>query len=138
MNRSQMLLEISTCAATQRTPSCWWRPLPTAPTQTRRGKAVQVDPIKTTLKVPRAKRLKLKSAEPLSNFAFSFTFRRYIVGHCGAAERVGTRRKMEARPCGYWGPRHHHHHPHFRPSSLELNLYPLTWGAKSARPSAEG
>jgi hypothetical protein len=41
------------------------------------GKAVQVDPIKPTLKAPGAKRLKLNCDEPLSNFAFNFNLRRY-------------------------------------------------------------
>jgi len=39
--------------------------------------AVQVDPIKPTLKAPGTKRLKLKHDEPLSNFAFKFNLRRY-------------------------------------------------------------
>ena len=42
-----------------------------------RGRAVQVDPIKPTLKAPGTKRLKLKCDEPLSNFAFNFNLRRY-------------------------------------------------------------
>ena len=42
-----------------------------------RGRAVQVDPIKLTLKVPGTKRLKLKHDEPLSKFAFEFNLRRY-------------------------------------------------------------
>ena len=41
------------------------------------GKAVQVDPIKPTLRAPGAKRLKLKYDETLSNFAFNFNLRRY-------------------------------------------------------------
>jgi len=41
------------------------------------GRAVQVDPIKTTLKAPRTKRLKLKCDEPLSYFAFNFNLRCY-------------------------------------------------------------
>ena len=40
------------------------------------GRAVQVDPIKPTLKAPG--RLELKCDEPLSNFAFNFNPRRYI------------------------------------------------------------
>ena len=35
------------------------------------------DPIKPTLKAPKTKRLKLKSDESTSNFAFKFTLRRY-------------------------------------------------------------
>jgi hypothetical protein len=41
------------------------------------GKAVQVDPIKPTLKAPGTKRLKLDYDEPLSEFAFKFNLRRY-------------------------------------------------------------
>ena len=40
-------------------------------------RAVQVDPIKPTLKAPGTKRLKLKYDEVLSNFAFRFHLRRY-------------------------------------------------------------
>jgi len=42
------------------------------------GEAVQVDPLKPTLKAPGAKRSKLKYAEPLSNFAINFNLRHYI------------------------------------------------------------
>ena len=46
------------------------------------GKAVQVDPIKPTLKAPGTKRLKLKFDKPLSSFAFTFNLRRYnMVGN---------------------------------------------------------
>jgi len=41
------------------------------------GKAVQVDPIKPTLKASGTKRLTLKSDEPLSNVALKFKLRRY-------------------------------------------------------------
>jgi len=41
------------------------------------GRAVQVDPIKPTLKAPGTKRLKLKYDEQLSNFAFNFNLRCY-------------------------------------------------------------
>ncbi len=44
-----------------------------------RGKAVQVDPIKPTLKAPGTKRLKLKYDKLLSSFAFDFNLRRYNV-----------------------------------------------------------
>ena len=43
----------------------------------RRGRAVQVDPIKATLKAPGTKRLKLKCDEPLLSFAFKYNLRRY-------------------------------------------------------------
>ena len=39
--------------------------------------AVQVDPMKPTLKAPGIRRLKLKYAKPLSNFALKFNLRRY-------------------------------------------------------------
>ena len=41
------------------------------------GRAVQVDPIKPTLKALGTKRLKLKYGELLSNVAFKFNLRRY-------------------------------------------------------------
>ena len=41
------------------------------------GRAVQVDPVKPTLKAPGTKRLKLKYVTSLSNFAFKFKLRRY-------------------------------------------------------------
>ena len=40
---------------------------------------MQVDPTKPTLKAPGTERLKLKSDEPLSNFAFKFNLRRYTL-----------------------------------------------------------
>jgi hypothetical protein len=40
--------------------------------------AVQIDPMKPTLKAPGAKRLKLKYDDPLSNFPFIFNLRRHI------------------------------------------------------------
>jgi hypothetical protein len=39
--------------------------------------AVQVDPIKPTLKAPGTEHLKLKCDELLSGFAFNFNLRRY-------------------------------------------------------------
>ena len=42
------------------------------------GRAVQVYPIKSTLKVPGTKRVQLKFDESLSNFAFKINLRRYI------------------------------------------------------------
>ena len=41
---------------------------------------MQVDPIKPTLKAPGITRLKLKCDKLLSNFAFKFNLRRYIMG----------------------------------------------------------
>jgi len=43
------------------------------------GEALQVDPIKRTLKPPGAKRLKLNYNEILSGFAFIFNMRRYTL-----------------------------------------------------------
>jgi isoleucyl-tRNA synthetase len=40
---------------------------------------VQVDPIKSKLKPPGTKRLKLKCDESLSNFAFKINLRRYTL-----------------------------------------------------------
>jgi hypothetical protein len=40
---------------------------------------VQVEPIKTTLKVPRTQRFKLNIDKLLSNSAFEFNFRRYTL-----------------------------------------------------------
>jgi len=43
------------------------------------GRAVQVDPIKPTLKPPGTKRLKLECDGLLSNFGFKFSSRRYTM-----------------------------------------------------------
>jgi hypothetical protein len=43
----------------------------------RRGRAVQIDPIKCTLKVPGTNPLTLEYDEQLSTFAFKFNLRRY-------------------------------------------------------------
>jgi hypothetical protein len=54
------------------------------------GRAVQVDPVKPTLKPPGTKHLKLKSDKPLSKFAFNFNLRRYTMGSAvGAPPQVG-------------------------------------------------
>jgi len=47
------------------------------------GKAVQVEPIKPTLKAPGTKRLKPQYDGLLSNFAFKFNLRRYPSGCFG-------------------------------------------------------
>jgi hypothetical protein len=47
-----------------------------------RGRAVQVDPVKSTLKAPGTKRLKLECEESLSNFAFKFNLCRYTKPSC--------------------------------------------------------
>jgi len=49
------------------------------------GRAVQVDPIKPTLKAPGTKRLKVKHYKLLSSFAFKFKLRRYRMGRNYAA-----------------------------------------------------
>jgi hypothetical protein len=46
------------------------------------GRAVQVHPMRPTLKAPGSKRLKLKYGEPLSNYAFNFNLRRYTSAPC--------------------------------------------------------
>jgi hypothetical protein len=58
------------------------------------GRAVQIDPIKPTLKAPSTKRLKLKCNEPLSKFAFKIQLaplqpgaRRFGVHHPAAWRR---------------------------------------------------
>jgi len=48
-----------------------------APRRRAHGRAVQVDPIKPTLKAPGIELLKLKFDESLSNFGFNFNLRRY-------------------------------------------------------------
>jgi len=54
------------------------------------GKAVQVDPIKPTLKPPGTKHSRLKCDELLSSFGFKFNLRRYIKG-CSRYELLGKR-----------------------------------------------
>ena len=44
-----------------------------------RGRVVQLDPIKPTLKAPGTERLKLQYEELLSNFGFKFNLRRFPV-----------------------------------------------------------
>jgi len=61
-----------------------------------RGEAVQVDPIKTTLKAPGTKRLKLEFNELLSSFASKSNLRRYTEGiYCS------TRRISSTSSCGW-------------------------------------
>jgi hypothetical protein len=50
-----------------------------------RGRAVQVDPIKPTLKAPGTKRLKLYYDEPPSNFGFKCNLRHYTAAGVGAS-----------------------------------------------------
>jgi hypothetical protein len=58
-----------------------------------RGMAVQVDPIKPTLKAPETKRLKLKCHYLRLNLAFKFKLRRYNVVDSSDVERVSTSRQ---------------------------------------------
>jgi len=44
------------------------------------GRALQVDPIKPSLKTPDSKSLKLEQEKLLSSFAFNFNLRPYILG----------------------------------------------------------
>jgi len=53
--------------------SCW---------SSSRGRTVQVDPIKPTLKTPGTERLKLKYEELVSNFCFKFNFAPLHRGRC--------------------------------------------------------
>ena len=53
------------------------------------GRAVQVDPIKPTLKLSGSERLKLISDELLLNLAFNFYLRRYIMALAVACHRGG-------------------------------------------------
>jgi hypothetical protein len=50
------------------------------PSDAELGEAVQVGPIKSKLKPPGIKRLKLKYGEPLSSFDFKIKLRRYSSG----------------------------------------------------------
>jgi len=75
--------------------------------------AAQVDPIKTTLKPPGTKRLKLKYDKPLSNFAFNFNLRRYTKEYPDLfKEEVGTQANITRRVID----------THFEPSFLELKM----------------
>jgi hypothetical protein len=75
------------------------------------GRAVQVDPIKPTLKAPGTKRLKLKYDEPLLSFGFKFKLRRYTTDPASpSTNTVGTH--GSCLPC---------HQTRCEPSVLELN-----------------
>jgi hypothetical protein len=67
------------------------------------GRAVQVDPIKSTLKAPGTKCLKRKCHELLSNFAFNFQLRRYNTGgrchrRCTSTQAVPRSGRLARRP----------------------------------------
>ena len=58
---------------------------------TQRGRAVQVDRLKTRLKAPGTKCLKLIHDGPLSKFAFKFNLRRYIAGRWAPSRAASGR-----------------------------------------------
>ena len=82
-----ILLSNSTCAATS-WPSPRCRPSSSCPCTPSSGTAVQVDPINLTLKAPGTKRSQREYDEPLSNFAFKFIVRRYILVRPGGGATV--------------------------------------------------
>ena len=53
-----------------------------------RGRAVQVDPVTSTLKAPGSKRLKLKCDDPLSSVGFKFNLRRYNAGRARSTPTI--------------------------------------------------
>ena len=71
---------------------------------------MQVDPIKPKMNAPGTKRLKLKSDEPLSSFAFEFNLRRYIQANLTLAELFRkpatagayTRPLLSSQPKPFW------------------------------------
>ena len=100
-----------------------------------RGRAVQLDPVKPTLKAPGTRRLTLKSYKLLSTFAFNFNLRRFTVGvpprgRCGGGatqgravqvdpikptlKAPGTKRQPPDRSCY---PRPAPHQPQHRPAA---------------------
>jgi hypothetical protein len=85
-----------------------------AATPVRRGRAVQVDPMKPTLNPIGTKPLKLKYDELLPKFAFKFNLRRYTEApSClRSGWPSGTTVRTTRRGGGTWGPR-------TRPSSAQ-------------------
>jgi hypothetical protein len=81
----------------------------------RRGRAVQVDPIKLTFKAHGSERLKLEHGKPLSSFAFKFNLRRYSVGPALYTyyDALHVRQSKE-RTCRHQCPKH----PLITPRSL--------------------
>ena len=55
------------------------------------GEAVQVEPMKSRLKAPGPKRLKLRYDNLLSSFAFKFNLRRYTWGYRALTAHTGFR-----------------------------------------------
>ena len=64
------------------------------------GRAVQVDPIKPTLKAPVIKLSKLTCDKPLSKFAFKFRLRRYTVGARGRSAAAAAPRTVAPLAAG--------------------------------------
>ena len=66
-----------------------------------RGRAVQLDPMKPTLKAPRttSKRLKLTYDEPLSIFAFNFNLRCYNADNASKGAVMGMAELGAGQPC---------------------------------------
>ena len=58
---------------------------------------MQVDPVKPKLKPPKTKRLRLKDDELLSNAAFKFNLRRFILGFGNLAALDFQARCMSAK-----------------------------------------
>ena len=60
------------------------------------GKAVQIDPMKPSLKAHGTKRLQLKFDILLSNFAFKFNLRRYTTDAAAGTVTVSQQRYLAA------------------------------------------
>ncbi len=58
------------------------------------GTAVQVGPMKPTLKAPKSKLLKLENEKVLSNYAFEFNLRRYNKGAPGSSSETSAAATM--------------------------------------------
>ena len=56
--------------------------MPSCSYECRNGEAVQVEPMKSNLKVPGTKRLKVKYDNLLSRLASKINLRRYTTGRC--------------------------------------------------------
>jgi len=67
--------------------------------QRHRGWVVQIDPIKPILKAPGTKRFKLRYDGPLSNFAFKFHLRHYIVDHVAEVSSMKHRMSRMVGRC---------------------------------------
>jgi hypothetical protein len=77
-------------------------PLMYAAIENRPGEAVQVDPMKPTLKAHGTKRLKLNFDSLLSNFAFEFNLRRYTPASpsCSSSAEPTALTSLPMRPTG--------------------------------------